>query len=301
MPNKRSGKCTSFPDKQEKPLRLLLVADIHGNLPALEAVIVEAERQGIDGVIAAGDMVGGPQPNEVIALLLACDAWMIQGNNEKYMLGYQEHSLPPEWFSYRQFGSARYSYQLMDQMTLHTIKKLPEQRTLVFAGLAPVRVVHGSPRRIDELVYPDRDPNILPVLLKDLEEAVLLCGHTHLCWKFCLDGKLAVNPGAVTGGLNGDPRAQFAILDWDGRHWQANLQAVAYDVDLAETAYRQSGLLLEGGPISRACLESFHTGKNVPLEFVTFANQTAKEMGINEPYVPDEIWELAEKRFKWLE
>ena len=63
-----------------------VLSDIHGNLPALEAVLADAERQGASGVIIAGDFIGGPFPQETVARLRALDGWLIRGNGENYFL-----------------------------------------------------------------------------------------------------------------------------------------------------------------------------------------------------------------------
>jgi hypothetical protein len=145
----------------------------------------------------------------------------------------------------------------------------------------------------------EEDPLTLSECLELTPEPLLVCGHTHLPWVIHQDGKLAVNPGAVTGCLNGDPRAGYAWLRWDGKTWQAELRAVPYDVARTEQAYRESGLLAEGGPFSRACLESFHSGRNRPQEFVQVLYTLAKEAGWQGSFIPDEILRSAEDRFDW--
>jgi hypothetical protein len=199
----------------------------------------------------------------------------------------------------QQFGFARCSYRLMDAASLATLQSLPEQFVATLDSAPPLRVVHGSPRRIDEGLFPDEQPNVFTECLALAPETVLICGHTHLPWVVQQDGKLAVNPGAVTGSLNGDPRAGYALLHWTGERWQAKLRAVDYAVARTEQAFRESGLLEEGGAFSRACLASFLSGRNTPLKFVQHAYALAKEAGSGGDFIPDDIWRIAEKRFNW--
>jgi len=280
-------------------IKIVVLADIHANLPALEAVLADAGDQPVDGYICAGDMVTGPQPNQVMERLINLDAWMIKGNNEAYVLEYARNTLPTEWWSHRQFGFARHSFRLLDGPTLEAIRRLPTHRVVRLAKAAPLRVVHGTPRCINEMLFPNRDPGALEQALEMIPEPVVICGHTHIPWSIERNGKLAINPGAVTGGLNGDPRAHYALLTWDGKYWQVELKPVNYDVAAIENAFIQSGLLEAGGAFSRACLLSFHNGMDVPQDFVDFAYRFARHAGWQGKYIPDELWLEAERAFNW--
>jgi predicted phosphodiesterase len=279
--------------------RLAILADIHGNLAALQAVLGEVALAEVDGIIVAGDIVAGPQPNESLEMLEKCKAWMIQGNNEATIIGYAKNTLPAEFWTLQQFGFARRSFRLMSARSLALIQSLPEQCVLALDGAPPLRVVHGSPRRIDEGLFPEENPLAVTDCLALTPEPLLVCGHTHLPWIFQQNGKQAVNPGAVTGCLNGDPRAGYALLQWAGGSWQAELRAVQYDVARTEQVFEESGLLEEGGAFSRACLASFHSGRNTPQEFVYFAVALAKEAGWEGSFIPDEVWKRAEDQFPW--
>jgi len=280
-------------------LKIALLADIHGNLPALEAVLEEAASLRVDGYISAGDMVTGPQGNEVLARLKELGASMILGNNEVYMLSYANNTVPAEWWTARQFGFVRHSYRLLSSQALETIRCLPEQRRLELDDSAPLRVVHGSPWGIDDLLFPDRDPQALTQILDLITEPVFICGHTHLPWVIEHNGKLAVNPGAVSGGLNGDRGAQFALLTWEGTRWQAELRIVDYNLELIENAYQESGLLAEGGAFARGCLASYRSGQNVVVAFLEFAYAFARKAGWQGNTIPDEFLEQAERQFDW--
>jgi len=176
-------------------VRLAVLADVHGNLPALEAVLADVQQHSVDGIIVAGDLVGGgPQ----------------------------------------------------------------------------------------------------------IAEPVLVCGHTHIPWKQEHDGRLAFNPGAVGGPLNGDVRAQYALLTWQDDHWQVEHQAVPYDLDRIRAAFRESGLLAEGGAFAQACLLAIETGQNVAGHFVSYVYGLAAEAGFDDcDVVPDAIWDRAVATFDW--
>ncbi len=302
-------------------MRLAVLADIHGNLPALEAVLGDVQQHDVDGIIVAGDLIGGgPQPVEVVCLLRSLGSLMIRGNNEDYFLAYDAGDAPDAWRVSYQWATMRWSYLSLDKETLDFISSLPEQRVVTMDGTAPIRVVHGSPSSPSGVLFPDRDPvgmslfrkaGFLPpgrdpvkldLALAGVNEPVLVCGHTHIPWKQERNGRLALNPGAVSAALNGDVRAQYALLIWQDGHWRVEHRAVPYDLDQVREAFCESGLLAEGGAFAQACLFSIVTGQNVAGQFLSHFYGLAAEAGFeNCDVVPDGIWDRAVATFNWEE
>jgi len=127
-----------------------------------------------------------------------------------------------------------------------------------------------------------------------------VCGHTHIPWKVERDGRLALNPGAVSGSRNGEVGAQYALLTWHNDHWQVRHLTVPYDLERIRTAYRESGLLEEGGAWAQADVLCIETGQDVFEDFASYAFGLAAEAGFqNCAVVPDDIWEHATATFGW--
>jgi len=300
-------------------MRLAVLADTHGNLPALEAVLADARRQGVDGIIVAGDLTtGGPHQLETINLLRSLDSWMIRGNSEGYLLAYDAGDTSDAWRVSKQWASVRWSYLHLNREILDFIASLPEQRVVTLGNAAPIRVVHGSPRSPSEHLFPDRDPaslgafrkaGLLPPgsdpakldqALTQIREPVLVCGHSHIPWKQKQDGRLVLNPGSVGAPINGDVRAQYALLTWQDSHWQTEHRAITYDLERIRAAFSESGLLQEGGAFARAWLLDIETGQNVSGRFVSYAYGLAAEAGYEGGgVVPDNVWEQAIATFDW--
>jgi predicted phosphodiesterase len=300
-------------------MRLAVLADTHGNLPALEAVLADAWQQGVDGIIVAGDFTtGGPHQLETISLLRSLGSWMIRGNSEGYLLAYDVGDVSDSWRVSKQWASVRWSYLRLNRETLDFIAALPEQRVVTLDDAAPIRVVHGSPRSPSEHLFPDqdpvsldafrraglllpgRDPAKLDQALAQIKEPVLVCGHSHIPWKQEQDGRLVLNPGSVGAPINGDVRAQYALLTWRDGHWQAEHRAIAYDLGRIRAAFRESGLLEEGGAFARAWLLDIETGQNVSGRFVSYTHDLVAEAGYEgSSVVPDSIWEQAIATFDW--
>lgn len=299
--------------------RLAVLADVHGNLPALEAVLADARAQGADRCIVAGDLVtGGPQPVETLRLLRSIDARVIRGNTDDYLLELEDGSAPAEMRTAAQWALTRWSYSRLDRETLAFIASLPVEQVVTLPDAGPFRVVHGAPGCTSRFLFPDLQPDRmahfyrgaflaadqrptpLAVELADVAEPMLICGHSHISWQQAVDGKLAINPGAVDGGLEGDALAHYAVLTLSDGVWQVELRGIRYDLARSRDAFRESGLLDEGGPLARAFLLSGETGENVGYFLVVSAYRLAADAGLSKvDVVPDDIWKQAAVTFGW--
>lgn len=281
-------------------MRIAVLSDIHGNLPALQGIASELERLDLVAIVAAGDYVGGPKSNEVISLLRSFDSIMILGNVDIDLLRFAKGEAPEAWSTIKQYGLIRWTLQHIHSENLAYLSNLPETLTVDLEGTPSIRVVHGSPRDPYESIFPDRDQEVLETAVLQTVEDVLICGHIHVPWKANVQGKLVMNPGAVSAPLNGDVSAQYALLHLSDGKWSVEHRSIRYDLSQIRKDYQESGLLEAGGAISRAFLRSCETGKDYARAFLDFAYELAKESGYDDiEYFPDDIWELAVESFLW--
>jgi len=280
--------------------RVAVIADIHGILSSLRAVLKDIQLAPPDEIIVAGDFLGGPQPLEVLNALHSQGCGFILGNGEMNLLMMKEGAAPKEWWTHRQFDLARWLYDQLNSPVFEFLGCLPEQSVVHPEDMSPFRVVHGAPWDINKLVFPDREPEVLDRALEMIPEDVLVFAHTHLPDIIRRNGKLAVNPGSVGNNLNGDTRASYATLAWDGTCWQPELHHVPYDLDKVVDVFQSTGFLEATRPLGRAFLESILTGENTGWEYILFAYDLARDAGFEDPTaVPDEIWLGAEADFPW--
>lgn len=281
-------------------MKLALLSDVHGNLPALLAVLEDLKDFQPDTLAVAGDLTGGPYTNEVLEVLRAQNAGLILGNSDLGLVRHLRGEGPAQWHALKQFGLLRWNARNLSQEYFQFLSGLPEQRTLNLRGADPIRMVHGSPRDPFESIYPEKDVSVLDLSLAMVDEPVMVCGHTHEPWCLQRNGKMALNPGSVAGPLNGDIGAQYACLEWVGGHWQVAQKLVPYDLAPLQEAFFESGLIQEAGPIGRGFLLSIETGQDVTLDFLNFAYQLAEQAGYKEcKMLPDEIWDLADAEYGW--
>ncbi len=280
--------------------RLAVLSDIHGNLPALQAVLEDASRQAVDGFIQAGDYTGGPQAPECLALQRSLPGWMIHGNGEVNLRRYEQGEAPAAWKTNLQFSLLRRDHARLSRAELDFLFALPEQVVVQIEGAASIRVVHGSPRSPYEKIFVDNNSGVLEHALADTDERVLVCGHTHCPWIIRRDGRLALNPGAVCGPLDGFRGAQYAILSWQAQGWQVEQRAIRYDLAAVRRAFEDSGLLAASGALGRAFLLSIESGSNVADDFLNYAFRLAEQADFaDRSIVPDEVWEQADATFDW--
>jgi predicted phosphodiesterase len=299
-------------------MRIAILADIHGNLPALEVVLSDIRAEKIDGIVVAGDTTGGPDPVETFDRLRALNVWVIRGNSEDYFLTFDTGDAPEAWRESDQWATMRWLYHRFDRETLDYVAALPHQRVVALDNAAPIRIVHGSLDDPTQHLVPQGDPPTVRTFqraglsitgrravsadhaLAHTREMVLVCGHSHIAWQWTNDGRFVLNPGSVGGPINGDPRAQYALLTWQTGGWQAEHRALEYDVGRVRAAYEDSGLLAAGGAFARAYLRGIETGRNFPGYFLHHVYGLAAEDGyVGNPVVPEDVWERAVASFDW--
>ncbi len=177
----------------------LILADIHGNLPALEAVLATPKAQACTHIISLGDHVNfGPQSREVHQRLTSLGATLLLGNHEERLL--HPHDAGFDGYNW---ALLRWTAQQMQGVSLH----LP---TDVRQG--DVLFTHGTPGQPYHLVYPED----LPAVLSGLPDGVslLVSGHNHHRWDVSAGSKRAFNPGSVGMAEDGcGSVAPFAVLD----------------------------------------------------------------------------------------
>jgi putative phosphoesterase len=220
---------------------LTVFGDIHGNLPALQAVLADIDERGMTDLICLGDLVGyGTWPNEVTAIIRERGIPTIMGN---YDQGVGQDS-DDCGCAYRTPEARALGERSIAWSNAHTtaankafLRSLPASipRQL---GPYSLLLVHGSPRRVNEYLYEERPEASLERIMDGAGVDVLLCGHTHLPYQRVLrSGRQVINAGSVGKPKDGDPRAGYVVLDLDqDSRLQVDFRRVTYDVEQAAAA-----------------------------------------------------------------
>jgi putative phosphoesterase len=225
--------------------RVAVITDIHANLAALEASLAAIESLDVDAVLCGGDLVGyGPRPNEVCRLIEERAIPTIYGNYD-YAIG---RDLEDCGCAYRdphdrELGelSVAWTLEHTDQRSKDFMRELPFDLRFELGGRR-VRLVHGSPRKVNEYLFADKPARTFERIAAGADCDVLVFGHTHQPWVAEYGGVLFVNCGSVGKPKDGDPRAAFAVLDADAG---ASIERVDYDAEAVAREVREVGLPAE--------------------------------------------------------
>lgn len=197
-------------------MKIAFLSDIHANFPALCAALECAERLGAEGVVCAGDLVGGgPHPTEVIRLLMERRIPAILGNVDRKVLRLASSPKKRKEAMKGKRAPLAWTAKAMGGPELRWLQGLPAELRLVF-GAAAIRVVHGSPLSDTDYIYPSLTPEALAVKLGDDRPSVLVCGHSHIPFTKRVSGVLVVNCGSAGRPVDGDPRGSFVLGDFPG-------------------------------------------------------------------------------------
>jgi putative phosphoesterase len=210
--------------------RVAALYDVHGNLPALEAVLAEVAGERPELVVVGGDLVVGPMPRPSLEALLELGdrVLFIRGNTDRAVL----KPIEDGW-------RERYLW-VRDQLTeeqVAAIAEWPETAVVEVEGLGPTLFCHGSPRSDEEILTRATPPERLRPILAGIEEAVVVCGHTHVQFDRTWEGKRLVNAGSVGMPYEGRPGAHWALLGPD-----VELRRTSYDFEEAADRVRVSGM-----------------------------------------------------------
>lgn len=234
--------------------RIAVLADVHGNVPALEAVLDDLARVRPDEILVGGDLVGrGPQGHAVVRRMEGLGWPSVKGNHEDYLLGFRRGEVPDDWLIEAQWAASRWMAAELSDEDVRYIEGL--SFSIASEREPELRLVHGSPRSNEEGLGPWCSQGQLEGFWDLVEEPLLVCAHTHrpLIQRF-EGGGLVVNVGSVGLPFNGDRRAQYAILERRREGWEVELRQVPYDVDEILEIYETSGFL-EHGDVTAHLLE----------------------------------------------
>jgi len=231
-------------------MRIAIITDIHGNLPALEAVLADIGRRDVGRIINLGDCVSGPLwPREVCDLLMARDDLTIRGNHDRWVSG-PDHA--------RMGASDRYAHSQLNQDHRAWLAALPAFANTDLGILA----CHGRPTDDNQYLIEEALDGrlvrsglaLIRARLGDVQARVVLCGHSHQQHFIQLpDGPTIVNPGSVgcpsydDPGNDphvseaGSPHAWYAVLDINEDQVSADIIAITYDWKAAVARAEDNG------------------------------------------------------------
>lgn len=224
-------------------IRIALLADVHGNLPALEAVLADVHRRDVDQIWYLGDFLGYiPFPNEVIARLRLENAISILGNYDHKVLAYPRKAA--RWQKTKK--PAKLAAFRWNSVGLHAenrtyLKKLPATRRLKVAGVTAL-LTHGSPDSPQEPLTGKTPGNRFRELADTAQADLVVCGHSHMSFVQRHGRTCFINPGSVGRPGAGDARAMYRWVTITEGKITSRPRRVTYDIERAGRAIHAAGL-----------------------------------------------------------
>lgn len=242
-------------------MKIALFSDIHANIDALKPVLNDIYKRKPDAIYCLGDLVGyAPYPNEVVELIRTKGIPVIAGN---YDQGVGLHSddcgcaYKTSEDEARGVESIKFTNRIIKDENRAYLRSLPAHLRIEFGvNTSPwnLLMVHGSPRKINEYLFEDRTDKSLLRMMKKADTHIMTFGHTHKPYHKTMedeDGSIrhAINIGSVGKPKDGEPRACYAMLEWDGdlnltdaKDLNVEFIRVEYDVEKAAKAVEESPL-----------------------------------------------------------
>jgi predicted phosphodiesterase len=214
---------------------LAALYDIHGNLPALDAVLADIERAGITRVVVGGDVVPGPMPRECLARLQGLDMSVdyIRGNGERVVLaarcGGSIHEVPETYRAGIHWNAAQ-----LDAATGEWLATWPLTREIPIGDFGDVLFCHATPRNDMDIFTRLTPAEHLAPLFVSANRRLVVCGHTHMQFDRMVGGIRIVNAGSVGMSFQG-PGAYWLEI---GR--EVRLRRTSYDLDRAAATIRRT-------------------------------------------------------------
>lgn len=256
-------------------MKITILADIHGNLPALEAVLRHARNNGASQTILnLGDLTGyGPFPEQVVQWSKNDRTINILGNYDQKVISKSHRK--SGWGKVKSRDKRTmfaWTYESLSNSSRKFLKSLPITHSVRF-GECKILMSHGSPESISEHLGPNTPDERLAAIAEKSDVDIILCGHSHQAFIRKVHNVLFINPGSVGRLDDGDPRASYGILEINDEDFRVQLFRVPYDIMSAVRAIRFAGLpeifaqvIRQGMNYQDIKTKFDHTLKNPPLE-----------------------------------
>lgn len=222
-------------------MKVGVITDIHGNHYALEQVLKEAKNEGVDKILALGDLVGYYyHPEIVIDMLQEWPVELIKGNHEVILQELYENRIDPNIVK-KKYGSGH--QQALDNLSNETLDRLfslPTQKSLEIDNVT-FQLNHGSPWSIDEYLYPDTDKLTLERCNSVFHDFILV-GHSHYSFSYKCQNSTLINSGSVGQSRQRGGLAYWSLINTDNGAFQ--IKATPYDTSalLKEVQLFDSGI-----------------------------------------------------------
>ena len=225
-------------------MRIATISDIHSNLYALNEVLADIEKRNVDMVVCTGDLVGyATRPNEVIETLRKNKVLTIMGNYDEAIGNFKiicGCDYPDPKDAEKASLSMKFTSEETTDENKAYLRNLPKEAVISFNNKT-IRFVHGSTRLINE--YLKENSKEADEVMNNIDEDILVCGHTHIPYVKYYGEKLLVNAGSVGKSKTGSPNANYVIIDIIDSIVEVEIIEVFYDFEKVAKEIEENKIL----------------------------------------------------------
>ncbi|MDH5183151.1 MAG: metallophosphatase family protein [Gammaproteobacteria bacterium] len=233
-------------------MKIIVLSDVHGNLPALEVVLNEVERRAPDMLVVNGDLVNrGPNSLACLQLLQeqSCMVHFVRGNHESFTLEAQQQRLDKQDNLYSLHQFAQWTASQLGDEALKFISSWQKNIDISeLDGGSSFHITHGSRLGERDGISATTPDNRLMDKLGSHRD-LFVASHTHKAMMKVFQGRIIVNTGSVGQPLDDDERASFAEFTYSATGWHVEPIRLAYDRQRALQDYSTSGFISQAGPM----------------------------------------------------
>lgn len=259
-------------------MRLAVISDVHGNLPALEKAFAFIEKINIDGIIWCGDYITDLLlSSEVLEFIRLKNKkykhWIIKGNREDYIIDY--HNRKIDFGSVDAFGSLMLTYKSLKAEDINFISSLPDEVVVDIKGCPQIYVSHK--------------------LNNDVRYKYNVFGHIHKQCLFVKNGCKYINPGSIGQCCSGTPGLEFTLLELIDGEWTSHFYHMSYNLEYVLKFIRNSELYECPRHWGDILIKTLESGHNYVQEYIDEVNRIALKCGVkfkNLADIPDKVWDF---------
>lgn len=252
-------------------MRIAVLADIHGNLPAFEAALKHVARQKADQIVIAGDIINCcPDSADCWKLALSLGCPIIRGNHERYVAHYNTLEASPDWTT-ELFAPLQWTMAQLTEDDIQTMAQLP--LNISFPEFHDLFFVHASERNDKDNVVAYTSEEQLNEMFQNVQASYIIRSHNHQGQINHWNNRFIITNSSVGLPLDRNPTAQYLLLEKNHNGWHFQHQSVDYNIEASVKRFYDTGYITSSGPMAKLYLRELITATAQISPFLRFYKQ----------------------------